>query len=197
VDSSIRTELLLNQDTMRIFLTGVSCIGKTTIGAELASLLGFSFFDFDNEVELFFGKPIARLQSQFLTMYSYRKEAAKALEHLLIRTNNTSCVIALPPSGLMDNYWRILKKANRIVVVLTNAPENILKRSVFYDDDSNPIQKTVTASERSLYLKEIKKDIAYFRRTYERADIAVDISDLGVTESAARIKEALKPIMGR
>lgn len=67
-----------------------------------------------------------------------------------------------------------------------------------HDDDSNPIQKTVTASEMSLYLKEIKKDIAYFRRTYERADIAVDISDLGVTtESAARIKEALKPTMGR
>jgi shikimate kinase len=33
---------------MRIFLTGVSCVGKTTIGAKLAGLLGIAFFDLDS-----------------------------------------------------------------------------------------------------------------------------------------------------
>jgi shikimate kinase len=30
---------------MRIFLAGVSCVGKTTVGIKLAELLGCPFFD--------------------------------------------------------------------------------------------------------------------------------------------------------
>ena len=48
---------------MKVFLTGVSCVGKTTIGAKLASLLGYPFFDLDKEIETFFGKPLERLQA--------------------------------------------------------------------------------------------------------------------------------------
>jgi shikimate kinase len=38
---------------MRIFLAGVSCVGKTTIGARLADLLECRFFDLDVETEHF------------------------------------------------------------------------------------------------------------------------------------------------
>jgi shikimate kinase len=64
---------------MRIFLTGVGCVGKTTVGRELARLLGVAFFDLDHEIERFFGTSIERLQSKFLTTHSYYNEAAKAL----------------------------------------------------------------------------------------------------------------------
>jgi shikimate kinase len=36
---------------MKILLAGVACVGKSTIGAELASLIGVPFFDLDTEVE--------------------------------------------------------------------------------------------------------------------------------------------------
>lgn len=32
---------------MRIFLTGVGCVGKTTIGKKMGKLLGVRFFDLD------------------------------------------------------------------------------------------------------------------------------------------------------
>ncbi len=54
---------------MRIFLTGVSCVGKTTVGAKLDALLGRPFFDLDHEIESFFSMPIERLQDKFLTIY--------------------------------------------------------------------------------------------------------------------------------
>ena len=54
---------------MRIFLTGVSCAGKTTVGKKLAALLCYPFFDFDDEIESFFSTPLERLQDNFLTMY--------------------------------------------------------------------------------------------------------------------------------
>ena len=50
---------------MRIFLTGVGCIGKTTVGQKLADLLGCPFFDLDAEVESYFGTSIERLQRDY------------------------------------------------------------------------------------------------------------------------------------
>ena len=40
--------------SVQIFLTGVGCVGKSTIGTIMADLLGIKFFDLDVEVEAFF-----------------------------------------------------------------------------------------------------------------------------------------------
>ncbi len=176
---------------MRIFLAGVSCVGKTTVGIKLAALLGYPFFDLDNEIERFFSMPIEHLQDKFLTMYAFRQEASQALQYLLKRENSGDSVIALPPSGLMDNYWRVVKRENGTIVVLTDDAANILKRITFYDKDSNPIEKHLTEKEKLLYLQEIKKDITYFNRTYKRADISVHISGLGPEKAAEKVKEML------
>lgn len=179
---------------MRIFVTGVSCVGKTTIGRRLADLLYVKFFDLDHEIESFFGTTIERLQKKFLTMHSYRQEAARALVHLLNRPGSRDSVIALPPSGLMGGYLKVLKKSSGITVALNDKPENILARITFYDIDSKPIEKKLTANEKRLYLKEIKKDITYFRKSYERADLQVDISGLTIKQAAHKVKEALEAI---
>ena len=64
---------------MRIFLIGVACVGKTTIGGKLADLLEYQFFDLDHEIEKFFDISIERLQNRFLTRYSFRAEASQGL----------------------------------------------------------------------------------------------------------------------
>jgi len=176
----------------RIFLTGVSCVGKTTVGRELAALLRVNFFDLDREVEKFFGTSIEKLQNQFLTIHSYRDKASEALVHLLARPESRPSVIVLPPSGLMGGYLRAIRKSTGITVVLSDKPENILERLRFYDIDSNPIEKVLTAEERRQYLKEIKKDVTYFRKTYERADLTVDIAGLGVVDAARCVKREVE-----
>ncbi len=173
---------------VRVFLTGVSCVGKTTIGRRLSELLGVGFFDLDEEVERFFGTSIERLQNRFITMHSFREEAGKALMDLLSRPESRESVIALPPSGLMGRYLRLLKKSPGISVVLHDVPERILERIVFYDVDSRPIEKRLTPTEKRLYLREIKKDITYFRGSYGRANLQVDISGLDVDRAASRVK---------
>ena len=176
---------------IRVFLTGVGSVGKTTVGKELAALLAVKFFDLDHEIETFFGTSIERLQNKFLTIHSYRNEAAKALVHLLNRPASQHSVIALPPSGLMGGYLRAIKKSSGITVALTDRPENIVERTTFYDIDSNRIEKGLTAEEKRLYLREIKKDITYFRKTYERADLRIDISDLDPQQAARRVEQAV------
>ena len=53
------------------------------------------------------------------------------------------------------------------------------------------MEKQLTEKEKALYLKEIKKDITYFNRTYKRADLSVDLSGLGPEQAATKVKEML------
>jgi shikimate kinase len=176
---------------MKVLLTGIACVGKSTIGAELASLLEVPFFDLDTEVEAFYGDSIPRLQSLWLTMNNYRRKASRVLSEVLSRSDATRCVIALPPTGLRPPYWNVVKGSESTVVVLRDDPANILDRIVFYDDDSRPIQKELTPDERELYLDDIKKDMRCFARSYSKADFTVPINGLGPVEAARQIKVAL------
>ncbi len=174
---------------MRVSLVGVSCVGTTTAGRLLAGRRGWPFFDLDEEIERHFGISIERLQARFVTSYSYRKECAVVLER--IATANPDCVIALPPSGLRDAFLQVIRRVPGVTVAVHDTPENILERITFYDLDSRPIDKRLTEKERALQLKEIKADISYLKRSYERADLYVTITGLGPEASAAAIDARL------
>lgn len=176
---------------MQIFLTGVGCVGKSTIGKIIAELLGVNFFDLDVEVEAFFKTSIERLQQSCFNMYEFREEAAKALADLLTRPESAESVIALSPGGLMGGYLKVLKKNHGIKVVITDKPENIVERLCFYDIDSRPIEKELTLKEKKLYLREVKGDMTYFGTSYKRANLQVDISGLEPVQAAHKIIDAV------
>jgi shikimate kinase len=183
---------LIEHCIMRIFLAGVSCVGKTTIGAQLAGLLECRFFDLDIETEGFFGTSIDRLRNRHLTSHDFRLAASQVLKHVLSREERSDCVIALPPSGLIGGYWKVVKSTRDAnIVVLRDAPENILKRITFYDIDSRPLQKHLTDLERGLYLREIERDIAYFNRSYRRANVSVDITGCDPNEASRKVRDSL------
>ena len=95
----------------------------------------------------------------------------------------------------MGGFLRVVKKAAGTSVVLTDTPENILNRITFYDIDSRLIKKRLTQKERRLYLREIKKDITYFRKTYDRADMRVDIFGLDAEQSAEKVERSLEAVL--
>jgi shikimate kinase len=178
---------------MHIFLTGVSCVGKSTLGKILADRLSYAFYDLDTEIENHFGEPIERLRYRYFTGHNFRyKIGAVVLKDILFNRNCTGSVIALPPSGLRDAYLGTIKKVECIVVAITDTPENILKRITFYDVDSKPIEKHLTDKEKTYYLKDIKKDITYFGKTYKRVHLLVDIAGLSIDDSVTRIQDAIQ-----
>jgi len=179
---------------MRILLTGVSCVGKSTIGAELAASVGIPFFDLDTEVEAFFQTSVGRLQAQCRTMNAYRTKASRVLKALLSRTDAQDCVVALPPSGLMVPYWDVVKAFPATLVVVKDEPGNILNRIVFFDDESRPIHSELTPAEHKHYLDDIKKDMTYFARSYAKAHVSVHIEGFGPGEAAKKIKLALESL---
>jgi shikimate kinase len=181
---------------MRILLAGVSCVGKTTVGAQLAGLLEYQFFDLDVETERFFGMSIERLRNRHLTSHEFSLEASRALQDVLSREDNHNCVIALPPSGLLGGYWKVINKArDAAIVALQDVAENILDRITFYDIDSHPVPKILTDREKRLYLREIKRDIAYFGRSFRRAHVSVNIDGCSSDEASRKARNALMPVL--
>ena len=179
---------------MRIFLAGVSCVGKTTIGAQLAGLLECRFFDLDVETERFFETSIERLRNRHLTSHDFRLAASHALKHVLSREDSYNCVIALPPSGLLGGYWKVVNETpDATIVVLRDTPENILKRITFYDIDSRPVRVNLTDHEKGLHLREIKRDIAYFGCSFRKAHLSVDITGCSPDEASRKVGDALTP----
>lgn len=173
---------------MKIFIAGIGCVGKTSIGRYLANRLSFKFYDLDEEIEKYFGESIERLKSQHLTEYSFRaKKGSLVLKHLVTLDQNENIIIALPPSGLMDSYYRIIKNIECITIVLIDKAKNILKRIDLYDVDSKKIKKELTEKEKAYYLEDIKKDMRYFGRTYKKAHFKVDISGLDIEESVSKV----------
>ena len=81
------------------------------------------------------------------------------------------------------------------IVVLRDTPENILGRITFYDIDSRPVPMKLTDREKGLYLAEIKRDIAYFNRSFCRAHMSVDITGCSPDEASRKVREALTPAL--
>lgn len=165
---------------MIIYLVGVSCVGKTTIGTMLSDILGFPFFDMDEEIEKYYQKPIERIQDECLTMNGFREKASVVLDYVLSKNDNS--IISGTPAGLKYSYLQIYKKHAKkreiVSIHIKDKPENILSRLTFYDKDSKPIKINLDESEKKKYLRKIIGDFNYFKDSYKRADIQLDISNI-------------------
>jgi shikimate kinase len=176
---------------MRIFISGVSGVGKTSIGFDLAKLLGYKFFDFDEEVEKYYGMAIEHLQEKYQTMDLFRQKASIVLRHIISSNGCANSVIALPPSGLMGVYWEVVNESPGIIINLKDTASNILERIEFYDKDSKLINKKLSKKENKYYLSEIKKDMIYYNNSFNRANHSVSIEGLNVSDAAIKIQELL------
>lgn len=169
---------------MIIYIVGISCVGKTTIGKMLAEKIDFSFFDLDIEIQNYYHKPIERIQDESFSMNDYREKASKVLDYLF--SKNIDSVISGTPSGLKYSYLQVYKKhkADKELysILLNDSCENVLNRLTFYDKDSNLIIEELDDSAKKRYLKKIKADYSYFKGSYHRADFKIDIKNINLRE---------------
>ena len=169
---------------MILYIVGIGCVGKTTIGKMLADKIGFSFFDLDEEIQNYYNKTIERIQDECFTMNDYRVKASIVLDYLL--SKNIDSVISGTPSGLKYSYLEVYKKHKKdkdlFSILVKDSFENVLNRLTFYDKDSNPIIEFMDDSKKERYLKKIKGDCAFFKESYKRADFEIDIKNIALNE---------------
>jgi shikimate kinase len=100
----------------------------------------------------------------------------------------------------MGPCWNVVQKVqDTVIIVLDDTPENILGRVAFYDIDSRKIDKTLSDAERRHYLQEIRGDIRYFKRSWMKAHLIVDIAGcVNAEDAACKVLEALPTnVMGK
>ena len=178
---------------MKIYIVGISCVGKTTIGKLLDDYMDFSFYDLDTEVEAYYQKPIEVLQNECLTMNGYRQKASVVLDLLLKTPENA--VISGVPSGLRDAYLQVYKKNKRVIdiksVTIMDTPENIVNRLTFYDVNSKLLDIELDEDKKKKYLKKILGDWNYFKKSLSRADLQINIENVSLTQVPGLIVDEL------
>jgi len=165
---------------MKIYIVGISCVGKTTIGSKLADSLNYTFYDLDEEVERFYQKPIEQIQNECSSIIEFRQKASIVLDNLF--TTDENSVIAGTIAGLKDSYFKIYQKHKKrkdlISIHIIDDPENVLNRLTFYDADSKMYEKALDDKMRKMYLKEIVADWKYFQKSLNLADLQVSIKNV-------------------
>ena len=150
-----------------LVLTGFMGTGKTSLGKLLADKLGRTFIDIDQKIEEDAGMTIPKIFELHGEKY-FRELEKKAVAEVVTRKN---LVIATGGGTVKDEENLRLLRESGVIVCLTTAPEEILKR-------------TERRGERPLLdkpdderLLEIKKLLAEREKYYSQADYTIDTTD--------------------
>ena len=179
---------------MIIYLVGMSCVGKSTVGRMLAEKIGFTFFDLDEMTQEYYQKPIEVIQNESLTMYGYRKKASVVLDNIF--SKNIDSVVSGTPAGLKFSYLQVYKrhKVDKALysIHIYDSFENVLNRLTFFDKDSNVVYEPMDEARRKGYLREIRADFRYFESSYKRADFQINIEGIKVEDIPEMIVSELR-----
>lgn len=162
-----------------IILVGMMGSGKSTVGRELADLLGVPFIDADRLLERRLGRPVRQW------FHVYGEEAFREHETLMLKGLDPEPGVLATGGGIVlrEENWMEMRRLGTTVFIDV-APE-VLK-----------FRLTVTKRKRPLlevpdWEQKFDDILASRRPLYERADIVVRVSDEDLSVVATRIKERL------
>jgi len=160
---------------INIVITGFMGTGKTSVGREVARLLGRPFVDMDAEIEARAGKPISAI-------FAEEGEAAfRALEAELCRelSARQGLVIATGGGALVDAENRRRMMACGPVFCLNCSPDEIVRRL-----ESARDRPLLDVSDRQ---REIERLLARRREAYDKVPRQVHTTGLSAPEIAGQI----------
>jgi shikimate kinase len=163
-----------------VVLCGFMATGKSSVGKQLAALLGYEFLDMDAIIEAETGMPIPEIFS------SQGEPAFRALECQVVEqvAQRNKCVIATGGGTIVNPKNLENLKRSGIVIALTADPQTILLRTG--SGESRPMLGEGDRMQRILALMEQRS------AAYTMADMTVDTSSHSIQEVAEIIIQRLR-----
>jgi shikimate kinase len=164
-----------------IFLVGPMGVGKTTIGRQLAHLLGYEFIDSDRAIEERTGASIPWIFDM------EGEEGFRRREHTVIDelTTHTSTVLATGGGAVIKPENRACLKQRGIVVYLKAELDELLART--RNDKNRPLLQTEDPRSRLQLLLE-QREPWYL----EVADIVFDTQHQNIKSAANTLLKQLR-----
>jgi shikimate kinase len=160
----------------RVVLVGFMAAGKTTVGRELAALLGWEFRDLDAWIEERAGATVADLFRDHGEEFFREQERRAAGEAASLER----CVVAAGGGAFAAPATRDTLRRGALTVWLRCALETVIARTS--GDDTRPL-----ARDR----ERMRRLFAEREPSYRLADLAVDTDDASPAEVARRIAQAM------
>ncbi len=159
-----------------ILLFGVSNVGKSTIGEALGRKLGFKFFDLDDEIKKYYNLTMEDFQKIYFYSNERSKKKGKVLKRIININIKEKIIIAVSPIYYSVNFNYLLKRDNILAIELYDSPLNIFDRLVFSDENDNVYKDDDYKNKhKKYYLKEISKDITYYKRAFSKIEFKYNI----------------------
>jgi len=151
---------------MKVLLFGITNVGKTTVGKILAEKLNYKFIDLDEEIKLKLKTTLEQFQKDYPFQYERHKIKGGILKEI---SNENDIVIAISPIYFSKNFNYLLKNPDVVSFDLQDSPENIFNRLVFSDEFDNVYEDNeYKNAHKDYYLNDIKKDITYYKRSFNK-----------------------------
>lgn len=168
---------------LNLYLVGMMGVGKTTVGRELATRLGYQFFDTDTLVEQVAGKTINEIFTQD------GESIFRQIETQVIAELSTYTRKAIATGGgivLRRENWSYLHHG---LIVWLDAPVELLI-SRLQNDTTRPLLKNPDPAG------ELQKLLEQRQRLYAQADLKISVStDETPEEIATRVIEAIPSVL--
>lgn len=180
---------------MKILIFGISCIGKTSVGKLLAKKMNCRFIDLDDVNIQRYGS-IEAFQSAFPNLYNRMMAQIETL-HNLIDEDDEDMVIAVTPLAYADGLnEEILPLENVIAFELKDEPKHIFDRLLFTDENDVVLEDNEAYKMRyaAYYLKEIKEDLAYYGKVYEKVKYKIYLDGKSAQAGADMIYQCIREL---
>lgn len=163
----------------RIYLTGFMGCGKSTVGPVLANMLGWKYFDLDEEIEKFENMPIVEIFQKYGEKYFRQRE-----KELLVKiANEEKLVISLGGGTIVDDLNLQFMKRTGVIVYIEASIDVLYNR--IKSKTNRPLIRDIILSDNpkdkllDLITNLLNKRLPF----YQKADITVktNISSFGKT----------------
>jgi shikimate kinase len=168
---------------MKIVLLGYMGSGKSSVGFELATKLGYKFIDLDNYIELLEGSSISDLFKRKGEIY-FRKKENHTLKSLLDSEENAiiSTGGGTPCYGDTMEY---LTSGDRCITIFLKTSLEVLSDRLFSEKESRPL---IAHIEDKITLTDfIRKHLFERLFYYNQAELIIETNEASVESVVEKI----------
>ena len=170
---------------MIILLFGISNVGKSTVGKIVADTLEIPFYDLDDEIKKLYNITLEEFVSTG-TLRERDEKRGRLIGNIV--KNNDNCLIAVTPISHKEYFSDFLNMNNIIAIEITDSAKNIFDRLVFSDEDDNIYDDIEYKNlHKAHYMREIRADIAWFSKVYEKINNKCSVNNLSPEQVAEKM----------